>query len=89
MSSTSKTALWHASSGMLRDHVKGHQVVCSDRVPNDFTVRTELRNDFTVQKLTVHSVGYPKESDIPRSYIRGSTVELYLASTVLVSSQTF
>lgn len=37
-------------------------------------VYTELRNDFIGEKVMVHKIGYPKEPDMPRLDMRGSTV---------------
>lgn len=37
-------------------------------------VKTELGNDFIEKKVTVLEVGYPEESEMPRSDFRGSTV---------------
>lgn len=42
----------------------------------NFKASTELRNDFRRMKLPVYKVSNPKESDEPRSNMRGSTLTL-------------
>lgn len=39
-----------------------------------FKVIIEVRNYFLGKKRMIHEVGYPEESDMPRSDMRGSTV---------------
>lgn len=48
-----------------------------------FKGSTELRNDFSGEKLTVHEDGYPEESDMPSLDMRGVFCTVVLIIKVL------